>query len=276
MQIFLNHRFVPAARAVVPLFDRGLLYGDGLFETVRVHGGQAVRLTQHLARLQSGADFLRIKIPYAPEKISALAVRLLAKNKFRAGLLRLTLTRGVGARGYSPRGADTPTFAMSLHPLPPPKRVGRLVTAALRLPAADPLARHKTANKLVQILARAEADEARADEALLLNSRGQIAETTSANIFIIVAGKVLTPPVSAGILPGLMRAAVLELCAQLGLPAREQNFSPARLRRAEGVFLTSTAQSLVEVTALDGHRLRRSPLVKTLRAAFIAQLAHAN
>jgi aminodeoxychorismate lyase len=273
VQIFLNDRFVSAARARVSLFDRGLLYGDGLFETLRVHDGQVFRLPQHLARLRSGAEFLRIKIPFTPTKISALAAQLLTKNNFRTGLLRLTLTRGVGARGYSPHGANIPTFAISLHPLPPQKKVCHLVTAPLRLPVADPLARYKTATKLTQILARAHADDARAHDALLLNSRGQVAETTSGNLFIIADGQVFTPPLSAGILSGVTRAAVLELCAQLGLPARERNIAPAHLLKADGIFLTLTAQGLVEVSLLDGQKIRRSSLVKELQSAYATLLA---
>ena len=268
MQIFLNGQFLPAARARVSLFDRGLLYGDGLFETVRIHGGKAFRLEQHLARLQAGADLLRIKIPFAPQKIHRLAAQLLTRNQTTEALLRLTLTRGVGARGYSPRGANQPTFAMTLHPLPLSQKNYRLITASVRLPAADLLARHKTANKLAQILARAEADDVRANDALLLNSRGQVAETTSGNIFIIVGKKLFTPPVSTGILLGITRAVTLELCAKLDLLACEKNMRTADLSKADGIFLTFTSQGLVEVSSLDGKKLRRSSFVKKLRAAY--------
>src|SRR5436190_1915745 len=163
MLVFLNGQFVPEDRAVVSVFDRSFLYGDGLFETVLVSRGRPFRWPQHLERLHRGAEFLGLKLPFADDALGKFLIELIAVNTLSDGLLRLTLSRGVGIRGYSPQGADRPTLVMSLHPLPTgpePARGWRLWTSARRLPAGESLAQYKTTNKLTQILARAEADAA--------------------------------------------------------------------------------------------------------------------
>ena len=187
MIVFLNGEFVPEERAVVSVFDRSFLYGDGLFETMLVRRGRPFRWEQHMDRLRSGADFLGIKIPFGCKALEAFAANLIVQNKMPDALLRLTLSRGVGARGYSPKGADKSTLVMSLHPFSPAQAGAKwkLVTSSFRLPAKESLAQFKTCNKLPQILARAEADAAGADEALLLNTDGFVVEASSSNLFWI-------------------------------------------------------------------------------------------
>src|ERR1700722_1657657 len=167
MLVFLNGQFVPETQATVSVFDRSFLYGDGLFETMRVFHGKPFCWAEHLERLQRGAAFLKIKIPFAPDELSRYASELIERNQMPEALLRLTLSRGTGKRGYSPSGADHPTLVMSLHPAPhaasQPPPVWRAITASCRLPANEALAQFKTCNKLPQILARAEADAANAD-----------------------------------------------------------------------------------------------------------------
>jgi aminodeoxychorismate lyase len=272
VQVFLNGQFVPEDRAVVSVFDRGFLYGDGLFETLRVVNGQPFRWAQHLERLQHGADFLKIRLPFPPAALREFTAELIAMNGLPDSLLRLTLSRGVGPRGYSPRGADTPALVLTQHPAPGAPAFGMarwtLLTSSLRLPVGDPLARFKTANKLAQVLARAEADAAGADEALLLDTHGHVAETAGGNVFWIAGGAVGTPPLTAGILPGVTRAVVLELCRQLELPVNESSILPAQLRAADGVFVSLSSFGVVEVGGLDGQVLKRSPLVGRLRIAY--------
>lgn len=286
MFVFLNGKIIAEDCAVVSVFDRGFLYGDGLFETLRVVNGQPFRWAQHLERLRQGADFLKIKLPFAPAALREFTAELIAKNAMPDSLLRITLSRGVGVRGYSPKGAEQPTLAMTLHPAfgradllvgqaaqpRSPTTKWKLITSSLRLPAGDPLARFKTANKLAQVLARAEADAAGADEALLLDTSGHVAEAASGNIFWIERGAVCTPPLTAGILPGVTRAVVFELCQQLNLPVRETNILPAQLRAADGVFVSLSSLGVVEVIALDGESLKVSPLIGQLRAAYAALL----
>src|SRR5437773_1691656 len=118
MLVLLNGQFVPEQEAMISVLDRGFLYGDGLFETLRVFNGKPFRWQQHLERLQRGADFLKISLPFAPEELSDFVEQLIAKNQMPSSLLRITLARGVGPRGYSPKGAERPSLVMSLHPAP--------------------------------------------------------------------------------------------------------------------------------------------------------------
>jgi aminodeoxychorismate lyase len=272
MTVFLNGRFVPEAQAVVSVFDRSFLYGDGLFETIFVCHGKPFRWLQHLERLQHGAEFLKLRLPFSPGTYCDFAAQLIDRNQMPEALLRITLSRGVGPRGYSPKGADHPSTVMSLHPAPnadpknPPQ--WHLITSSVRLPANEPLAQFKTCNKLPQILARAEADAADADEALLLNTNGEVVEAASGNLFWIESETVCTPPLASGILPGVTRAVVLEICRRLGLSNQETKIIPEGVRQAQGVFLSLSSWGIVEAVALDNHGLSQSPLVGKIREEY--------
>jgi aminodeoxychorismate lyase len=270
--VFLNGQFVPEAQAVVSVFDRSFLYGDGLFETMRVCHGQPFRWPEHLDRLQRGAAFLKIKIPFTRDELLQFARELIARNQLPDSLLRLSLSRGVGLRGYSPKGANHPTVVMSLHPAPDtagqPPPAWRVITASCRLPAHEPLAEFKSCNKLPQILARAEAEAAGADEALLLNTNGEVVEAATSNLFWLQDNLVCTPPLNSGILAGVTRLVVLEICRSLGLPVCETGITPAELLHAQGIFLSLSSWGIIEVASLDGHELARSALTTQIRAAY--------
>jgi aminodeoxychorismate lyase len=272
MIVFLNGQFVPEEQACVSVFDRGFLYGDGLFETLRVSNGRLFRWAQHLERLQRGMEFLRLRLPFSPEKLSKSADELIQRNQAREALLRLTVSRGVGPRGYSARGADRPTLVMSLHAAPGIEadvaRRWRLVTSSARLIAADPLAKFKTCSKLTQILARADADAAKADEALLLNTDGWVVEATSSNLFWIQEGNIFTPPLAIGPLPGVTRAVIFELCQKLRLPCREANAKPELLLQSDGVFLTLSSLGIIVASHLDNKPLLQSPIADRVDAAY--------
>jgi len=276
MIVFLNGQFVPEERAVVSVFDRGFLYGDGLFETVRVVAGRPFCWARHLERLRQGAGFLGIAMPFAPAALSGFAEQLIARNQMPDVLLRLALSRGMGPRGYSPKGCGKASLVMSLHPAPaidpktPPQ--WRLITSSVRLPANEPLAQFKTSNKLPQILARAQADAVGAEESLLLNTDGDVVEGSASNLFWIRGRRVCTPPLASGILAGVTRAVVLELCQDLGLAACESRVSPEQLPGADAVFLSLSSVGIAEGVSLDGQALSQSPLTKTLRDAYLAQL----
>ena len=186
---------------------------------MRIFNDKPFRWREHLERFQRGAEFLKIKLPFAPEALRGFADELIAKNNLPDALLRVTLSRGIGVRGYSPKGAENPTLVMSLHAAPANTGENprwKLITSSHRLPANEPLAHFKTCNKLAQILARAEADAAGANEALLLNTDGFVVEGASSNLFWIEDETVCTPPLASGVLPGVTRAVVLEICKKLG------------------------------------------------------------
>lgn len=272
MIVFLNGKLVPEEKAVVSVFDRSFLYGDGLFETIRIFNGQPFRWQQHLERLQRGAKFLKIKLPFAQKQLRQFIGQLVAKNKMPDSLLRLTLSRGGGKRGYLPKNVNRPTVAMTLHPAPkinlknPPR--WKLIASSFRLPANEPLAQFKTCNKLPQILARTDADAVGADEALLLNTDGFVVEGASSNLFWIERNTFCTPPLGAGILSGVTRATVLEICRKLKIPVREKNILPKDLTRTDGVFVSLSSFGIVEATSIDGKKLKQSSLTKQISIAY--------
>jgi branched-subunit amino acid aminotransferase/4-amino-4-deoxychorismate lyase len=272
MFVFLNGKFLPETEAVVPLNDRGFLLGDGLFETIRVAQGRPFRLAQHLERLVRGADFLKIKLPLTAKEIQKTAGELIAKNELAEAILRVTLTRGVGARGYSTQGADQPTLALTLHPLPPQNGdeplLWSLITSSLRIPASDALSSFKVTSKIVNVLARAEAQAQGADEALLLNGNGEVAETAGGNLFWVYQDKICTVPTGRGVLPGITRAVVLEICQALGLETNKRVIKPEMLRNAEGIFVTQSALGIIPVVAFDGLPVAPSPLVDQIASAY--------
>lgn len=272
MIAFLNGEFIPEEQAVISVFDRSFLYGDGLFESIRCYNGLPFRWQQHLKRLRQGAAFLRIRVPYPPKELTRFAGELIRLNTMPEAILRLTLSRGIGVRGYSPKGADHPVLVMTLHSVPKtdPHQAPRckLITASARVPAGDRLANYKTCNKLPQILARAEAEARGADEAILLNTEGDVAEAASSNLFWVGGETVYTTPLASGILAGVTRELVLELCESARLPCREQTIALPELQAAEGVFLTTSALEIVVVDSINGRSIKSSPAVERIRAAF--------
>ncbi len=268
--VFLNGTFVPEKQAVVSVFDRCYLYGDGLFETMLVSRGVVFRWDLHMQRLERGAGFLGISIPFSEPQLRQYVVQLIRENNRSEALLRLTLSRGVGIRGYSPRGASCPTVVMSLHPAPETATLTNwaLSTASIRLPANEPVAQLKHCNKLPQILARAQAEQAGADEALLTNTEGQVVEGASSNLFWIQEGAICTPPLEGGILAGVTRLVVLELCRKLKVTCREENIDIGGLLRSEGVFLSLSSYGIVQAISLDSRALPLNPLTSTLHRAY--------
>ena len=270
MIVFLNGHFVPEKRAVVSVFDRGFVYGDALFEGMLVTRGRPFRWAEHMERLRRGMAFLQLTVSSPPDELLRHALILVKRNRMPECILRLSVTRGVTARGYSPKNAKHPAVVMTLHPAPVITKMPhwRVVTASFRLPANDPLTRFKTANKLPQVLARAEADAAGAQEAILLNTDGRLAEGTTSNLFWIKEGAVCTTALPDGALPGVTRGVVLGLCSEMKISCKEKRAWPRELRQSDGAFLTMTSMGVVEIDSLDGRKLKRSPLVGKLWSAY--------
>jgi len=270
MFVFLNGRFLSEAEAVVPVNDRGFMYGDGLFETMRVVNGRPFRFAQHLERMTRGADFLKIKPPFTPKELEKFAAQLIEQNKMPDAILRVMLTRGPGERGYKFNGDSKPTVVMALHAAPSLENSveWNLITSSFRIPAADALSSFKTTSKLLYVMARAEAAEKGADEALLVNTNGEVAETASGNIFWIYHDKICTVPTGRGVLPGITRAIVLEICQTMGFQTNKRVIKPEALRNSEGIFVTQSALGIVPVVSFDGEPVAPSPLVDQIARAY--------
>jgi len=272
MVVFLNGKIMPMAEAMVPVNDRGFMYGDGLFETTRVVNGRPFRLAQHLERMVRGADYLKIPLPFTPKEIQKFTAQLVEANAMPDAVLRVTLTRGAGERGYSPAAAGKPTMVMSLHPLPKLPEEGPLqwsmITSSYHIPASGAISSFKTTSKILNVFARLEASERGADEALLLNTNGEVAETAGGNIFWVYQNTICTVPTGRGVLPGITRAVVLEICQALGLETNKRVIKPQHLRNAEGIFITQSVLGIVPVVAFDGEHVVPSPLVDQIATAY--------
>jgi aminodeoxychorismate lyase len=277
MVVFLNGRWVTEAKAVVPVNDRGFLYGDGLFETMRVFNGRPFRMAQHLERMVRGSNYLKIPLPFTPKELQQFAGQLIEKNKMTDAVLRVTLTRGPGNRGYSPKDAGPPNVVMTTHEIqsldPANPTRWSMVTSPFQIPASDPLASFKTTNKLLQIAARADAEAKDADEALLVNTNGEVAEAAGANLFWIYHDKICTTPTGRGALPGITRAVILEICQVLGLQTNKRVIKREALKNAEGIFLSQSALGLISIVNLDGDPVPESPLVEKIYTSYCEMLA---
>ena len=257
-KIFLDGAFVDEADAKVSVFDHGLLYGDGVFEGIRAYGGRVFRLEEHLERLFDSAKAIRLQLPLSLEELAKAVLDCCRKNALWDGYIRLVVTRGKGDLGLNPASCPKPTIfiiadSIRLYPAATYERGLRLHTAAVRRvssAAIDPAI--KSLNYLNNILAKMEAGAAGADEALLLNEQGYIAECSGDNIFAVKHGELATPPVSAGGLPGITRREILRLAREEGIPLVERNMTRYDLFVADEIFLTGTAAEIAPVVEVDG------------------------
>ena len=255
--------------------DRGRLYGDGLFETMRAYHGKIFRLDAHLGRLMAGAEQLYLQLPMATEELQTTAQKTLEESELTSAYIRLTVTRGVGG-SPSELDASTPSVTVWVRPLAgyPAQLYERGMSAVLasaRRNEYSPLSNLKTVNYLENILARAEARRGDADEALFLNTAGQLAETSASNLFIVADGRVLTPPIEAGILPGITRACVLELCQAEGISIQEQPLELHQLPAAEEAFLTNSLMEIMPLTSFAGKAIgsgQPGEITKQLQQAY--------
>lgn len=247
MTLWLNGHFVSAEDARIDPADRGFTLADGLFETLRVAKGKPLRLVSHLARLRAGADFFGIPVPFSDAEIGKAMTGLLEQDGLTDAVLRLTLSRGPGPRGLLAPAEPKPTLLISAAPAAAPHGpVKAIIATVTRRNEFSPTSRFKTLNYLDNILARKEAQGKGADDALLLNSQGKLVESTVANLFLVVDGDVLTPPVSDGALPGIMRADIMD---RLG--AATASIRPGDLAEASEAFLTS-ATGVRSLISVDG------------------------
>jgi branched-chain amino acid aminotransferase len=252
--VWLNGRITDAAQAQIPVSDRGLLLGDGLFETMAVSGGQVFDLDAHLERLASGLALLKFAGSVDLVKLRAAIADYAAAGGMAQAVLRLTATRGAGPRGLLPPASPEPTLLMALSPMPPLNAapLSLHVATVTRRNEFSPLSRIKALPYLDNVLALQEAREHGADEALLLNTQGRIACASATNVFVLRGDRLETPPISDGALPGIMRARVLALAPKLGLAPVEMPLSAGGLAGADEVFLTNSIRRITPVRECDG------------------------
>ncbi|MBE3577538.1 MAG: branched-chain-amino-acid transaminase [Limnochordales bacterium] len=275
--VYLDGRLVPEEEAKISIFDHGLLYGDGVFEGIRLYSGRIFRLEQHLERLYESAASIRLNIPMTREEFKQAIIETVRANKLQDGYIRPVVTRGVGDLGLDPVRCPRPTVfiiasTIQLYPESLYENGLRIGTVSTRKNAPDSLnPRIKSLNYLNNILAKLEANNAGFAEALMLNHQGYVAECAADNIFAVRRGAVLTPPTYVGALAGITRQVVLELAPGLGYQATEAVLTLHDLYTADEVFLTGTAAEIVPVVEIDGRTIgsgKPGPVTRRLRAAF--------
>ncbi len=277
MKIYLNGQLVGKEQAVVSVFDHGLLYGDGVFEGIRVYGGKVFLLKDHIERLYESAKAIRLEIPISPAAMIQATNDTVAANGIGDGYVRLVVTRGAGSLGLDIRRTSHPQIiiiadTITLYPAEIYENGMNLITASTirNHPAALP-ARIKSLNYLNNILAKIEGTDAGTVEALMLNHKGEVAECTGDNIFILKNGVLKTPSPDAGILEGITRNAVLQLAREAGILTQETTLIRHDLYVADEMFLTGTAAEVVPVVSLDGRKIgdgKPGPITRRLLELF--------
>lgn len=263
MTVWLNGNFLPKSEAAIPVNDRGFQYGDGIFETLEVRRGTPFLWHEHFSRFQDGARWLRLPLPLQEPELLHIVQELPERCGYDSAIVRITLTRGPGPRGYSPRGSGPPTLLLMAFPFP---SLGtgpaewNLMVSSHRLLVDSGFGSCKSTNKLLQVLAKAEADESGARDALLLNVRGEISECTGANLFWIKDDSLFTPGLDSGCLPGITRHWVLSQARSMGIETFEVSAVVEALLNSDGVFATHTGAGIAVITRIDKAEVRRHEL----------------
>jgi len=279
MQIYLNGQFVSKDEAKVSVFDHGLLYGDGVFEGIRIYHNRVFRLDQHLARLERSAKYICLEIGKSREEMTGIVLETCRRNGLSDGYIRLVATRGTGTLGLRPNSCPKPTIfcivdKLSIYPPEFYENGLSIMTVSTRRNRSDALdPQLKTLNYLNQILATIEAGRSGFEEALMLNSEGYVAEAAADNLFILSGRKLITPATHLGALPGITRGAVLDLAPGLGFEPVEAHVTLQEVYSADECFLTGTAAEVVPVIEVDSRRIgtgKPGPGTKKIREAFHA------
>ena len=258
MKIYLDGKFVDSSEAKVSVFDHGLLYGDGVFEGIRLYGGNIFRLEEHLERLEYSAKAIMLELPLTRDEIRVATCETCRQNGLTDAYIRLVVTRGVGDLGLAPWLCPKPTIfiiasKISLYPKEHYDNGLAIVTVPTRRigPASLPPA-IKSLNYLNNILGKIEAKLFGALEAIMLNEQGYVAECTADNVFIVHKGTIITPAASQGALKGITRGAVIDIAAELGVPLQESDMTRYDIWCADECFLTGSGAEVIPVVKLDG------------------------
>ncbi len=258
MKIYIDGKYFDEKSAKISVFDHGLLYGDGIFEGIRAYHGRVFRLKEHIERLFYSAKAILLNIPRSHAEMMQAVVETCRRNKLRDGYVRLVVTRGPGGLGLNPRGCKAPSVIIiadkiQLYPAELYERGLDIITVPTTRnlhSALNPAI--KSLNYLNNILAKIEANNGGCEEAIMLNSEGYVAECTGDNVFIIKAGQMFTPPLSAGALYGITRSVVMDMAREASIPVSEPNLTRYDLFNADECFLTGTGAELIPVVKIDG------------------------
>jgi branched-chain amino acid aminotransferase len=256
--VYVNGRIAPAEQAVVPVYDHGFVFGEGVYETLRTYNRVPFLYDRHVARLRASAAHLRLDVPFADDELLARIEQTLAAAGARAeAYIRVLLTRGVGELTYDVNATPAPTLVIIVKPADEPP--ARVTEQGIRISLVSILRNHpgsvnpiiKSNNLLNNALAMQEAHRRGGEEGLMCNHRGEIAECSQSNFFLVRGGAALTPPSSAGLLEGVTRAFLFEVGLEVGVEVREASLSPADLDTADEAFITSTTRELSPVVRVD-------------------------
>ncbi|MTI85673.1 MAG: branched-chain-amino-acid transaminase [Firmicutes bacterium] len=261
LKIYLDGNFVPEENAVVSVFDHGLLYGDGVFEGIRAYHNRVFKMEEHIERFYESAKTLTMELPISEEEMTEVVLETCRRNDLRDAYIRLVATRGKGDLGLDPKKCPRPTVfciaaSIQLYPEELYTKGLEVITVATRRnlgEACNP--RVKSLNYLNNIYGKIEANLAGVPEAIMLNQEGYVAEATGDNIFLVKKGKLITPPIHAGILEGITRNCVMDLAREKGIPVEEKMFTRHDIFNAEECFLTGTAAELIPVVKVDGRTI---------------------
>ena len=262
---WIGGEIVPASQARISVLDHGLLYGDGVFEGIRFYAGRAFLLEAHIARLADSARAIGLTLSWSAAELAGIVQDIVRAHGAPQGYIRLLVTRGRGPLGINPALCQNPELIVIADQLRMADDTARtdgarcIIASTRRLPfdGLDP--RIKSLNYLNHVLARMEANRAGADEALMLNQMGRLAEGTADNVFIVRQGVLSTPPTSDGALEGITRNLIAKLARELGLPVREITLAPYDVYTADECFLTGTGAELIPVREVDGRPLNHCP-----------------
>ena len=277
LQVYINGKLYDKADAKISVYDHGLLYGDGVFEGIRSYGGKVFRLEEHLKRLWDSAKAIWLTIPLPREEITKAVYDTLRANNIADGYIRLVVTRGAGTLGLDPNRTSDPqviiiTDYISLYPRELYEKGLEIVTVSVvRNHPAAVSPRVKSLNYLNNILAKIEGLQAGCIEALMLNTKGEVAECTGDNVFLVREGVLLTPPIDAGILEGVTRQAVIELARGQKLDVREIPLTKHDVYIADEMFLTGTAAEVIPVVKVDSRLIgsgQPGPITRDLMERF--------
>jgi branched-chain amino acid aminotransferase len=276
-KVYINGKLFDKADAKVSVYDHGLLYGDGVFEGLRIYNGKVFRLKEHLDRIYDSARHIWLEIPLSREQLTEAVLSTVQANNKKDGYIRLVITRGAGSLGLDPRKTTDPQIIIivddiSMYPPELYENGMEVVTAATIRNHPNALnPRIKSLNYLNNILAKIEAIRAGCLEAIMLNPNGELAECTGDNIFLVKRGVLRTPPINAGILEGVTRNAVIELAKTANLPVQEITLTRHDVYSADECFLTGTAAEVIAVVKCDGRIIgngKPGPITRQLRERF--------